>query len=156
MNNTGRNDIVDARVARDDEYMYFFVKTAEAMTLPSKAADPNWMWLLIDADRNRSTGWEGYDFIVNYEKPGDKTGTVYRNTGGKWTAWEKVGTFDYALKDNQMELRIPRAVLGMDKKIDFEFKWADNMPLKEFNLSYFYSYGDAAPGGRFNFVYTVK
>ncbi len=156
VNNTGRNDIVDARVARDDEYMYFFVKTAEPMTPPSKAAEPNWMWLLIDADRNRSTGWEGYDFIVNYEKPGERSGTIYRNTGGKWTTWEKAGTFDYALKDNQMELRIPRAVLGMDKKIDFEFKWADNMPLKEFNLSYFYSYGDAAPGGRFNFVYTVK
>ena len=155
VNSTGRNDIVDARVARDDEYMYFFVKTADAMTSPSKASDPNWMWLLIDADRDRGTGWEGYDFIVNYEKPGDRTGTVFRNKNGKWE-WEKVGIFDYALKDDQMELRILRSVLGMDDKIDFEFKWADNMPLKEFNISYFYSYGDAAPGGRFNFVYTVK
>ena len=44
-------------------------------------------------------------------------------------------------------------------KIDFEFKWVDNMKPKDegvFNASLFYTCGDAAPGARFNFIYTVK
>ena len=34
------------------------------------------MMLFIDIDRNKSTGWEGYDYVVNYETPDASTGTV--------------------------------------------------------------------------------
>ena len=53
-NTTGRNDIVDAKVARDRRYVYFYVETAENLTPES---DPNWMMLFIDTDRDKSTGW---------------------------------------------------------------------------------------------------
>ncbi len=154
----GRNDIVDAKIARDAEYIYFYVETASAMTSPQ---DENWMMLFIDIDRNKSTGWEGYDYVVNYETPDASTGTVSKNVGGK-CEWDKAGDFDYVVKGNKMAIRMKRSVLGIKDKIDLEFKWVDNMPKNtesgkpEYNASQFYTCGDAAPGARFNFIYTVK
>ena len=60
-NRTGRNDIVAAKVARDSSAIYFYAGTRAAL---APNTDPNWMWLLIDADQNAATGWEGFDFIV--------------------------------------------------------------------------------------------
>ena len=154
----GRNDIVDAKIARDAEYIYFYVETASAMTSPQ---DENWMMLFIDIDRNKSTGWEGYDYVVNYETPDASTGTVSKNVGGK-CEWDKAGDFDYVVKGNKMAIRMKRSILGIKDKIDLEFKWVDNMPKNtesgkpEYNASQFYTCGDAAPGARFNFIYTVK
>ena len=63
------------------------------------------------------------------------------------------GEVDYAVEGNRMEIRIPRALLNLSGSLDFEFKWSDNMQ-DEGNIMDFYSNGDVAPGGRFNFVYT--
>jgi len=61
-NTTGRNDLLDMKVARDDDYVYFYAKTRDDIT---SYTDPAWMLLYIDADQNHSTGWEGYDYVVN-------------------------------------------------------------------------------------------
>ena len=61
-NTTGRNDIVMAKVARDENNVYFYVETADKLTSPK---DRNWMMLFIDIDRDKSTGWNGYDYILN-------------------------------------------------------------------------------------------
>ena len=58
---SGRNDIVAAKVARDDRNLYFYVRTAAPL---SPRGGPNWMILLLDADRSSKTGWHGYDFRV--------------------------------------------------------------------------------------------
>ena len=148
-NTTGRNDIVDAKVARDSKYLYFYVETAGIL---SSADDPNWMLLFLDIDRDKSTGWEGYDFVLNYEKPGYRKAVLSRNGDGAWK-WTPAGEVDYAVEGNRMEIRIPRALLNLSGSLDFEFKWSDNMQ-DEGNIMDFYSNGDVAPGGRFNFVYT--
>lgn len=147
-NTTGRNDFVSTRVARDDENLYFLIETAEQIT---SSSDPGWMWLFIDADRNRKTGWEGYDYLLNRVSPSATTITVERHTG-KWQ-WKKCGEATYKVSGNQMELKIPKDVLSLkNKKLDFEFKWADN--LQEMgNIMDFYLSGDVAPAGRYNFVY---
>ncbi|MBC7745732.1 MAG: hypothetical protein H7096_11580, partial [Flavobacterium sp.] len=61
-NTSARNDISESRATFDANNIYFYVKTAGGLT-PS--TDPNWMLLFIDADRNKGTGWEGYDYVVN-------------------------------------------------------------------------------------------
>lgn len=50
VNRTGRNDIVESKVARDDRFVYFYVRTAEPLT---PYTDPLWMLLFIDADGDR-------------------------------------------------------------------------------------------------------
>ena len=158
---------MDARVTRDDEYVYFYVETNETIT---SRTDANWMRLLINIDRNASTGWKGYDFCLNYVNPSsDSKGFVSSASGenGAW-GWSTPNTpnFDYAVSGNKMEIRVPRSVLGLtaEDKLDFEFKWADNNLVERLHedpsvspqitrVLDFYVDGDAAPGGRFNFHY---
>lgn len=151
VNNTGRNDIVGAKVARDDDNLYFYVETADRLT-PS--TDRNWMLLLIDTDRDRSTGWNGYDVIVNRLSPDGRKAIVERNVGGRWE-WEKAGEAAMAVSGDKLELAIARSILGLtDDRVDIEFKWNDNMQ-ENGNIMDFYVNGDTAPGGRFNFVYST-
>jgi len=152
-NMSGRNDFVEARVARDKDYLYFYVRTAEPLT-PS--SDPHWMMLLLDIDRNKSTGWQGYDYIVNYRPPKKGRAFVQRSRQDKWL-WDDCGTGRLRAADDRLMIRIPRAALGLTsgQPLDFEFKWNDNMQ-DEGNIMDFYVNGDTAPGGRFNYVFTEK
>lgn len=145
-NTSGRNDIVNLRVAHDKKNIYFYAETATPL---SPKSDNAWMRLLIDVDRNRDTGWEGYDFILNRISP-DKKITVERNIHNNWE-WEKVGEVSYAINENAIEICIPKKMLNLKEDIDIEFKWADNMQNND--ITDFYLNGDAAPLGRFNYVY---
>jgi hypothetical protein len=146
-NYTGRNDIVLSKVARDKDYVYLYVETAANLTANT---DPKWMRLFMDIDRNKNTGWEGYDLVINRLNP-EKT-AVIEKSDKEWK-WERAGEAQYSVRNNMMELRIPRALIGApDKKLDFEFKWSDNMQ-EDGNIMDFYVNGDVAPGGRFNFVF---
>ena len=150
VNETGRNDIVDARVARDKDYVYFYVETAETISTRTGAG---WMRLFINIDRDITTGWKGYDFCLNYKNPESATrGILSKCTVTTWN-WEDEGYFDYAVSGNKMEIRVPRTLLGVGSgKLDFEFKWSDNMQ-QDGKILDFYENGDCAPGGRFNFHY---
>jgi hypothetical protein len=151
-NNTGRNDIVGAKVARDEEHLYFYAETAEKLT---PRTHRNWMLLLLDTDRDKSTGWNGYDVIVNRLSPKGNKAIVEKNIGGRWE-WEPVAETKFAVNHNKLELQIKRSLLPFSgKEIDLEFKWNDNMQ-ENGNIMDFYVNGDTAPGGRFNFVYTTK
>ncbi|MBP3269525.1 MAG: hypothetical protein J6L98_02495 [Bacteroidales bacterium] len=151
--NSGRNDIVGAKVARDNDNIYFYVETADAMT---PCTDPHWMGLFIDIDRDKSTGWYGYDFVVNRVSPSGSKAVIESNVQGVWM-WNKAAEVKYYQKGNQMVIRVPRSVLGLGTgtAADFEFKWNDNMT-KEGDIMDFYVSGDSAPFGRFNYVYSAK
>jgi hypothetical protein len=109
------------------------------------------MQLFIDVDRDKATGWNGYDFVVNRVSPKGSEAVLEKNIQGIWM-WEDAAKVKFFTKDNVLVVRIPRAVLGIGEKVDFEFKWNDNMQ-KEGDIMDFYVSGDTAPGGRFNFVY---
>jgi hypothetical protein len=146
-NTTGRNDFVCAKVARDADNLYFYIETAEAITA---ATDKNWMMLFIDSDRDKATGWEGYDYVVNRTPPGAKA-VIERSTTGGWN-WQACGEIDFRVSGKQMEIKIPRAMLAMTGQLDFEFKWSDNLQ-QEGDVMDFYLSGDAAPIARYNFLY---
>lgn len=148
-NFTGRNDIVGAKVARDDQQLYFYVETADQLTSPN---DRNWMMLFIDSDRDKATGWNGYDFIVNRVSPTRNRVVVERNVGNRWE-WEQVAVVPFTVEHNKLAFGVDRKLLGLEgKAIGIEFKWSDNMQ-ENGNIMDFYVNGDTAPGGRFNFVY---
>ncbi len=145
---SARNDIVAAKVARDDTYVYFYVECADTITQPDGGA---WMRLFIDIDRDHATGWEGYDFVVNRVSPRGRA--VVERNGGGWV-WERAGEADFRVGGRAMELRIPRRVLGLERGADFEmeFKWVDNSQ-HDGDISDFWVSGDAAPSGRYNYLY---
>lgn len=153
-NHTGRNDFELMKVARDDQNIYFYARTREPITSSNGG---NWMMLLIDADGNAATGWEGYDFIVNRTAPGEKTAWLEKNNGG-WN-WSKTAEAGYRVQGREMQIAIPRSALGLPAgrgtAVTFDFKWADNLE-KPGDIMDFYVSGDVAPDGRFNYRYTTK
>lgn len=71
----------------------------------------------------------------------------------KGWAWETVGEVDYTVSGNILQVSIPRAMLDMEQSVPaFNFKWSDNMQV-DGDILDFYQYGEAAPGGRFTFVF---
>ena len=154
--NSGRNDIVLSKVARDDKYIYFMVETRDALTLCS---DRNWMQLYISVtDDSNAPSWYGFEYLVNRKSPGEKA--VLEKSSGGWD-WKRAADVDYRISGNRLELRIERSALGLtsNKPIMLKFKWVDNgfRPENEDAKSLppdildFYKYGDAAPDGRFSF-----
>jgi hypothetical protein len=76
-----------------------------------------------------------------------------KNLGG-WQ-WEKVAPVELRVQGRELQLAIPRAALGLTalgSKVDFDFKWADNLQHPGDVLD-FYLNGDVAPEGRFNYRY---
>lgn len=147
INNSGRNDIVRAKVASDEGYVYFYVETADKLT---PHTDPNWMTLFIDTDRRKDTGWQGYDLVINRKKVASRS-TIEKSVKAK--SWAIAGVTEYAYSDKYLELRVPISlIMRRNKQLDFEFKWSDNRQ-KEGDIMDFWLNGDVAPSGRFNYHY---
>lgn len=147
-NRSARNDIVSAQVARNETRLFFHVQTAEPL---SSSTDRNWMLLLIDADANPATGWNGFDYLVNRSRDGNLC-TVERNVEGKWK-WEKVAYTPIRWDAKNIELAVARDLPGLSAAkgaLKFNFQWVDNIP-DEPDIMDFYSHGDAAPDGRFRY-----
>ena len=151
INTTGRNDIVRSKAAYTGEYVYFYVRTNSALT---PHTDANWMLLLIDADSDASTGWLGYDFVVNHEVHDAETSTLK-----KWTElglWEHVADVAYRSSGNALEVRIPRKhVQPRTDAPAFDFHWADNIQAFT-DVSEFGLHGDSAPNRRWNYRFIAE
>jgi hypothetical protein len=156
-NKTGRNDFVALKVARDADYVYFYARTHAPI---SPHTDPHWMLLFInirgnDTRGNAHAGWEGYHYVVN-RRVLDDTTTLLETSAGGWN-WKVRAKVRYRVRGNELELAIRRDDLGLrpGQPLHLQFKWADNMQrdgdVMEFTVS-----GDAAPNGRFNYVYEAR
>ncbi len=149
INNTARNDIIGAKVARDGFNVYFHVAAATNLTA---CTDPNWMQLLIDIDRNKATGWEGYDFMIDHYAANGKA--MLSTSSGGWN-WTDLAEVAYSTSGAEMEIAIPRVLLDLPtgQPLDIEFKWLDNYS-QSGDIMDVYTDGEAAPSGRFSFHYT--
>ncbi len=147
-NTTGRNDIVAAKVSYDKQHIYFYVRTAKPL---SSHTQKNWMYLLINTDTKYSTGWNGYDVIVNHTVNSATQTTIKKHSGTGFN-WSNAVNVQYLYKDNQMHIRIPATTLNVDtqKPFTLDFKWVDNS-LSTGDILDLYVDGDAAPNGRFNY-----
>ncbi|MHB0998287.1 MAG: glycoside hydrolase family 71/99 protein [Armatimonadota bacterium] len=147
INNTGRNDFTRLKVARDAKNLYFYAETKKNLT---SFTDANWMLLFIDADCNPSTGWNGYDYLVNNSVIDAKNTTL-----SKWTqnGWERTGTIQYSSVGNKLEIRVPKSALGFaGKPVTLDLHWADNIRTTSDIIEFAVS-GDSAPDRRFNYRY---
>ncbi|HEY3783202.1 MAG TPA: hypothetical protein VGL56_19150 [Fimbriimonadaceae bacterium] len=141
-NGASLNDFAQMKVARDSKYVYFYAQTTKPIVL---APDQVFMTLLLDVDRNHQTGWEGYDYAINL-----KPGWIEKNTGG-WN-WSPVSKVQLAMKGNELQIAVPRAICELNGNLNFEFKWVDGVS-QNGNILSFIDQGEVAPSGRFNYVY---
>ena len=149
INGTGRNDFDAAKVSQDADYVYFMVKTVNDVV---RAEDSTWMNLLIDKDMDHSTGWEGYDFVLNRERSSDKL-SVEKFDGSSWAS-SKVGEAEYTVNGQYLTVKVDKTLLGWESEeaANFDFKWTDNST-ETGNILELMDLGDTAPNDRFNFRY---
>lgn len=148
-NDSGRNDIITVKVAVTEEEIFFLAESREAL---SPASDPNWMLLFIDADQDSSTGWYGYDYLINHEVLSEETTTVKRYEGDNSKGhWETVAEIPFRYEGAFLELSLPRAVLQLEgDALSFDMKWSDNAQELVDPIS-LCTHGDTAPNRRFNY-----
>lgn len=117
------------------------------------ASNDHWMQLLIDADRDSTTGWFGYDYVVN-RRPAEAAGAVLERYDSSAKKWVPVGNVPPQVDATHLALTIPRKLLPeiAGQPLSFDFKWADNVPLDDMKSpADFLIYGDVAPNARFNY-----
>ncbi len=145
---SGRNDLDGMKVARDANFVYFYVRTREPLTLPA-AADESWMRLLIDIDQNPSTGWNGYDVLINRTRPAPGVCSVEASAGGQ--TWKPIGQARLVTSGNVLQIAVPLALISPERRpLSFDFKWTDGIP-PDADMMDFIDKGDVAPNGRFNY-----
>jgi hypothetical protein len=138
---TGRNDLTHLQVALDAQTVAFHARCAAPLV-----AGERWMRLLIDSDGDSRSGWQGYDHQVRRE---GETLVLLRRAGA---AWERTTTtVAWRAEGAQLHLALPRAALG-GVPGELRFQWTDAVSDEDDALS-FYTSGDAAPDGRFAYVW---
>ncbi len=154
---TGRNDFVSLKTARDADNVFFYAETAEDIT---PMTDDAWMTLFINSDSTYSDSkWAGmFDFAVNLEKPRDGKAVLSRmNADG---TSQEVGLCDMKVEGKKLMISVSRELLGLkDTLLNLQFKWADNYQRTEdgsLDVFSFYLNGDAAPIGRLTYVFSEK
>ncbi|WP_142785488.1 glycoside hydrolase family 71/99 protein [Changchengzhania lutea] len=147
INTNGRNDIDLCKVTGDENNVYFYVKTKEKL---SPSTDSNWMLLFIDVDQNKSTGWEGYDLLVNQNITDSKSSTIQKYHPKK--GWIEAGITSYKTEDKDLMLSIPKALFRQNETLNFDFHWVDNLSKLETIYDLFEA-GDNAPSRRANYRY---
>lgn len=151
VNNSGRNDIIESRIISDENYIYFYVKTASDLT---NRNSKNWMHLFISINDKSKPNWQGFNFLVNHQPLKGNTTTVEKSTGG-W-AWQQIAKIIYAANGNAIELKIPKKVLGIKSDtFTIDFKWDDNS-VWDGNPMQWLDQGDTAPNARFRYRYIKK
>ena len=146
-NPTGRNDFLTCKVGVSGQNVCFYAETREPIT---PHTDPNWMLLLIDADQDVTTGWYGYDYLINQRVLDEKTTTLMRYSDGIWV---ESAQLRYRYAGNQLEIAVPRGVLGLTgASLGFDFHWCDNPQSLTDPIS-LCTDGDSAPNRRFNYRY---
>lgn len=129
---SGRNDIVNMKVAEDTENYYFYVDTADALSSPDSG---NWMTLFINENA-----------VINRTAPVNGKTNVEKNVNGVFT---KTGEAEIRYEDNKLMLKVSKTLI--DSADGLSFKWADNYIENDVNS--FYTKGDAAPYGRLCYCY---
>ena len=151
INETGRNDIIASRLTADKGMVYAYAKTAAPIT--SHKDGSNWMLLFLDTDDNKTTGWEGYDFLINYDviDPTATTLCAYKDN-----VWQEIGVVRYQVKENEFMVAIPRSLLGLTADtFTLNFHWMDNVT-DVYSLESWFTTGDSAPERRNNYTLTLE
>ena len=145
------NDIVGAKVAKDADNLYFYVRVDGTSIRNRYASKPQetWMNVLINSDLDYSNGWEGYDYMI----AGDQNAVHLYRYDADSLAWLEGPEVAMAKEGAEMMYAVPRAEVGLTADVDFDFKWVDNTPAWTTEILDFLSNGDCAPNGRFNYRY---
>ncbi len=151
VNDTGRNDITEVRVASDDDNLWFMIATAEDIT-EKQASDTRWMNLWIGKE-GAENAWNGLEYVIN-RSYSDGVSSIDKIVNG--ASFEKAGDCEVKIKGNVMVVKVFKSSLGISGNgYGIQFKVTDNLA-KDFDVADYYVNGDCAPLGRVNYSYYTK
>lgn len=147
-NYSGRNDIVEVKVANSTSLLSFYVKTVQPLT---NSIDSNWMFLYIKAKNDKEPSWQGFQYrVCNYDFS-NGTAKLQKCKGG--FIWEDLVKIKAAKGVEEIEISIPKSSLGIKgNSFTIDFKWTDNIP-SDGNPLHWLDQGDVAPNAGFNYRY---
>ena len=152
---SGRNDLIGAQIARDDEYVYFNVECADNIT---PYTDSLWMTLYIDSDQ-QNQGWETFEYVINKSAASANTVVLEKFTGNGYET-TKVADCAYVVDGRYMTVKVAKSDLGLSgDDYTINFAWTDNVhdegDYEKFSgdIMDFYISGDVAPGARFKYSF---
>lgn len=142
-----RNNLQEVRVTSDSSYIYFYIRCSKDIV---SASDARWMNIFIGRGTPSQKGWNGYDYVVNRMRSGNTASVeaLSSNYLGSVTA-----SADINLCGSVLNVRIPRAALGMSGSDTFYFKVADDIGDPSQIMNY-YTSGSSLPLGRLSFQYS--
>ncbi|MGY4385821.1 hypothetical protein ACVWYN_002869 [Pedobacter sp. UYP24] len=151
VNTSGRNDIIQCKVASDKRNVYFYVKTKEKL---SNWKDVDWMQLYIGIEGTKKESWQDFQYLLNQKVLSAETTTLSTFTRGNFTKQKHI--IRYKMAGNELELSISLKQLGIinSKHFSVLFKWADNAGLTGNDPMHWMDNGDTAPNARFKYRYT--
>lgn len=149
---SGRNDLTLMKTARGRDNIYFYAETANDIRSSGKEGR---MTLFIGTGEENS--FSGFGYAVNLgSSDGKKAPLVRLASDGSSTV---IGEVDMKVEEDQIMFAVPRSLIGCaDGLVDITFKWADGFAINDgkIDIMTFYSQGDAAPIGRFAYVFSEK
>jgi hypothetical protein len=149
VDNSGRNDFTDLRVACDKENIYFMALTDDVITAWDGQSE-NWMNLLFSVDYPDASGFGGFKYIVN-RHPGQNEASLEISMGGYH--WQKIADVKCRICNNTIQISVPRRFVEAERRpFKLYFKWADNIQ-KPDDINDYYVSGDSAPIGRLAYAF---
>lgn len=141
------NHIQEVRVAHDDNYLYFLIKTAQPFNLKNNADKS--LQILLGTGTPALKGWTGYQYQVAV----NNTGAVVNKLADGYSK-QANGQAIYKVEANFLQLKISRKNIGISKgQGQLYFKVADGIESPSDIMDYYVS-GSAAPFGRLSYVYS--
>lgn len=107
------------------------------------------MLLFIDSDQNKSTGWQGYDFLLNGAGVTATESVLKRFDANN--GWIDQARFSIRIKGSQLMMAVPRDLLNTQ---NFDNHWVDH-PEKLETISDLFDAGDNSPERRANFRISI-
>ena len=144
------NDLLLAKVARDETHITFLVRAAKALIVAPDARDA--MLLFVDADCDPKTGWNGFDFVFGGRGHHDGTTSIER-IGPGFADRKLLGSVPTHRAGTDFTLRVSRDQLGLQgKPAAFDFQWVDGVGNTSNRVEWL-DHGDSAPDARFVYRY---
>ncbi|MEN6307813.1 MAG: hypothetical protein ABFD91_08665 [Anaerohalosphaeraceae bacterium] len=141
----------EVKVTHDNENLYFLVKCKAKIT--SDKGKGNWINLFIGTGEPELKGWESYDYLIGTKYENDETDICRLNNDFSANV---IGSAMYDLKSSILQIRIPRATIGLNNAVDkFYFKLAAGVENPSDIMNY-YQTGSVMPMGRLSYMYHLK
>ncbi|MCQ2142734.1 MAG: hypothetical protein MJY56_01560 [Bacteroidales bacterium] len=143
-----KNALNEVKVSYDADNVYFLIKSKLAWSDP-KSTDSDWVNLYIGTGEPSEKGWNGYEYLVGSSFSG---GQVSVETLSSSFSKSEVGKVSYAKIANNLQISIPRSMIGLSDADGFYFKVTAGVENPSDILNT-YTTGSAMPMGRLSYQY---